>query len=512
MTIPLTYPGVRVVEVPSTVRTIVGVPTSITAFIGRARRGPIDLPQTVNSFAEFTRIFGDVWTESALAQHVADFFRQGGGAAVVVRVHRAKAGDTTKLVFGSATGTLTLEAASPGTWGTRLSATLDRVTRDNADAKLYRLTLADTAPNGRTEVYDNVSIDPTSPNRLNLVLEQRSTLMRVSGNLPTTAVIGPAEVVTKTWGAAADGGTDGDPVTDAEYVGGTLASQKKGIYALDRTDDVNLIVVPPYAVGDIGAQVRTDVLAYARTRRAIFVMDPPMGWTDVAKAVEGKVGAADFPVDENAAVYFPRVRQPDPTADGLITTVAASGSVAGVIASTDAQRGVWKAPAGLDARFLGVDSLDLPLTDEEIGRLNPVGVNCLRAAPGVGPVVWGARTRVGADRLSSQWKYLPIRRTALYIEESLYRGLTWAVFEPNDEPLWSQIRLNVGAFMNGLFRQGAFQGTAARDAYFVKCDKDTTTQADRDLGVVNIDVGFAPLKPAEFVVLRLQQMAGQITT
>ena len=136
-------------------------------------------------------------------------------------------------------------------------------------------------------------------------------------------------------------------------------------------------------------------------------------------------------------------------------------------------------------------------------------VNCLRAFPTIGRVVWGARTWAGADALASQWKYIPVRRLALYIEETLYRGTQWVVFEPNDTPLWAQIRLNIGAFMHGLFRQGAFQGSRPQDAYLVKCDSETTTQADIDAGVVNIIVGFAPLKPAEFVIIKLQQLAGQ---
>ncbi len=151
----------------------------------------------------------------------------------------------------------------------------------------------------------------------------------------------------------------------------------------------------------------------------------------------------------------------------------------------------------------------VPLTDLEIGRLNPLGVNCLRATPDVGHTVWGARTREGSDRLASEWKYLPVRRTALFLEESLYRGTQWVVFEPNDAPLWAQIRLNVGAFMSTLFRQGAFAGTTPRKAFFVKCDAETTTPDDVRLGVVNIVVGFAPLYPAEFVVIQLRQVAGQ---
>jgi phage tail sheath protein FI len=170
---------------------------------------------------------------------------------------------------------------------------------------------------------------------------------------------------------------------------------------------------------------------------------------------------------------------------------------------------VWKAPAGTDAGLSGVQALKAKLTDGQNGLVNPLGVNALRTFLGPGTVVWGSRTLAGADSLASEWKYIPVRRTALFLEESLYRGTQWVVFEPNDEPLWAQIRLNVGAFMNQLFRQGAFAGTTPREAYFVKCDSETTTQDDVNLGIVNIAVGFAPLKPAEFVVIRIQQLAGQ---
>jgi phage tail sheath protein FI len=180
------------------------------------------------------------------------------------------------------------------------------------------------------------------------------------------------------------------------------------------------------------------------------------------------------------------------------------------MARTDATRGVWKAPAGIDASLTGVLGLSDALTDKENGVINKLGINALRTFPIFGNVVWGARTMRGADQAADEYKYVPVRRTALFLEESLYRGLKWVVFEPNDEPLWAQIRLNVGAFMQSLFRLGAFQGTTPNEAYFVKCDKETTTQDDRNKGIVNIVVGFAPLKPAEFVVVKLQQLAGQL--
>jgi phage tail sheath protein FI len=160
--------------------------------------------------------------------------------------------------------------------------------------------------------------------------------------------------------------------------------------------------------------------------------------------------------------------------------------------------------------LVSAPALSVVLTDAENGELNRLGINCLREFPAVGRVIWGARTLRGADQFADEYKYVPVRRTALYIEESLYRGTQWVVFEPNGEPLWAQIRLNVGAFMNDLFHRGAFQGTTPHDAYFVKCDKETTTQDDIGRGIVNIVVGFAPLKPGEFVIIQLQQIAGQI--
>jgi hypothetical protein len=260
-------------------------------------------------------------------------------------------------------------------------------------------------------------------------------------------------------------------------------------------------------------------LTYCHDRRAMLIVDSPAAWSadgNVLAASEAKKHLPDLGLTgenaRNAALYFPRVRESDPLRDGQLDTFVPCGIVAGIMARTDTTRGVWKAPAGLDATLSGVQALDVNLNDGENGLLNPLGINCLRFFPVAGRVVWGSRTLRGADQLADEYKYVPVRRTALFLEESLYRGLQWVVFEPNDEPLWAQIRLNVGAFMQSLFRQGAFQGTTPRDAYFVKCDNETTTQTDINLGIVNIIVGFAPLKPAEFVVIKLQQMAGQIPT
>jgi phage tail sheath protein FI len=281
------------------------------------------------------------------------------------------------------------------------------------------------------------------------------------------------------------------------------------MYALEDVDSFNLLCIPPDVRSqDTPATVWTTALQYCVTRRAMLIVDPPNVWLSKTPDPSdlGLYGAAA----RNAAVYFPRVVEADPLRGGQSDSFVPCGIIAGVMASTDADRGVWKAPAGIDASLTGVLALAVKVTDGQNGLINPKGINCLRVLPASGPVVWGARTLRGSDQLADDYKYVPVRRTALYIEESLYQGTQWAVFEPNAEPLWSQIRLNVGSFMQGLFRQGAFAGQTPTDAYFVKCDKDTTTPDDVNNGVVNILVGFAPLKPAEFVIIQLQQMAGQV--
>jgi Bacteriophage tail sheath protein len=260
------------------------------------------------------------------------------------------------------------------------------------------------------------------------------------------------------------------------------------------------------------AQVAASATAYAAGRRAIYIYDVPNAETprDEIPEIEAYLDENGTLRHQNVATYFPRPMIADPLNEFRLRAVPASGTIAGLYARIDAERGVWKAPAGLEAVLRGVQRLEYVMTDAENGVLNPLGINCLRRFPIAGNVCWGARTLVGADLLASEWKYVPVRRLALFLEESLYRGTQFAVFEPNDEPLWSQIRLNVGAFMQSLFLQGAFQGQTPRQAYLVKCDSETTTQDDINHGIVNILVGFAPLKPAEFVIIKIQQMAGQV--
>jgi len=347
--------------------------------------------------------------------------------------------------------------------------------------------------------------DPSS--RVTFAGAHADTLMLSAGGGATENVSSYALGVGVAGQAQADpvAGADGTLPTTVNLRGSRLA--KSGFYALEGVDIFNLVCIP--GVSDPG--LLAEVIAFCDERRAFAIIDLPAAVDTLDEARNWMSTNASLR-HKNAAAYFPRFVAADPLQNFRQRQFPASGAVAGIYARTDTERGVWKAPAGTDAVVRGAQKLAITLSDPENGALNPLGLNSLRTFTVFGTVVWGARTLVGADQLASEWKYVPIRRLALFIEESLYRGTKWVVFEGNDEPLWAQIRLNVGAFMQTLFRQGAFQGTSPRDAYFVKCDKETTTQNDIDRGVVNILVGFAPLKPAEFVVLRIQQIAGQIET
>jgi hypothetical protein len=565
----LTYPGVYIEEISSGVRTITGVATSITAFIGRTLRGPVDNAVTINSFADFERIFGGLWAESYLGFAVRDFYLNGGSQAIIVRLFQPRPVENgpypnrAKIKFGTL---FSLEAANEGEWGNNLRASIDIDVLDDVatrmgliGADLFNLTVTDIAT-GKIERHSNLSFK-SSPRRIDKVLETESQMVRWIGkevptipdnktaitamdddinatekllstakkelaeetkkDKPDDAVIAKANAAIKKLSdeinaaKKANFASNGQFLENGSFKPLNAEKEKKGLYALEQVALFNLLCIPPYSDSDVDPGLISEAAAYCEKRRAMLLVDPPKNWTDKEKA-KGDGSTTGVAVigtnSKNAAIFFPRLVQNNPLHDNQKEDFVPSGAVAGVFARTDTQRGVWKAPAGLDATLVGVLGLKVNLTDPENGELNQLGINCLRSMPAVGNVIWGSRTLQGDDRMASEWKYIPVRRTALFIEESLYRGTQWVVFEPNDEPLWAQIRLNIGAFMHNLFRQGAFQGSTPKEAYFVKCDKETTTQSDINLGIVNIIVGFAPLKPAEFVVIKLQQMAGQIQT
>ena len=516
----LSCPDVYIGELPSGARTITGVPTSITAFVGRAWRGAVDEPIKVNSYDDYERTFGGLWRESPMSYAVQQFFANGGSLALVVRVTVRTGGNAATAASFSLTGGAEFKAANVGSWGMNLEVTVDDNTKDRSDAKLFNLTVFDNPKtiddsakrggSGACESFLSLSVDPNSPRFVTTILEQQSSLLRVDTGL------GASAPDNQTTSATAGSGTDGNPIGTAEVVDDPNHADKTGMYALKKADIFNLLCIPPYTftTSDNGVGTTWRAAAnFCKERRALLIIDAPADWTiDSGSANYPLKRIGDYSVIERAysAIYFPRLRLPDPLQDGNLDDFAPCGVIAGIMSRTDAERGVWKAPAGIEAGLRGVLGLSIngapgSLTDKENGDLNPLGINCFRSFPTIGNVVWGARTLEGHDSLASEWKYVPVRRLALHIEESLHRGTQWVVFEPNDEPLWAKIRLNVGAYMNSLFRQGAFQGTTPKEAYFVKCDAETTTQDDLNKGTVNIEVGFAPLKRTEFVVIRIQQ-------
>jgi hypothetical protein len=532
-------PGVYLQEVPSGVHTITGVPTSITAFLGRTLWGPVNEAITVSSFDAFQSQFGGLMADSPMTYTVQDFFLNGGSTAVVIRLFAGDpvAGTAPIPAAAPAAGappgaaaaavTLNLVAASPGAWGKQLSYSTDRNGCDSASVlkryttdtwapkagELFNLTLTRTLSSGKTqsETYSCVSVKEEAGGQfIGQVLEQ-SSFARYAG--PPLPVVGNAP--------AAPAGADSATLTNDEY--------DAGLKALKKVDVFNLLCLPPDRHdGDVITYAVQQGLLACAAAKATLLVDPPVAkdatnpdkkpWTDPAyvNTLDGEAFAHDLGIsvgDEAsrfAAIYYPRVLRADPFLGGNPRKLyPACGAIAGIIARTDATRGVWKAPAGFQAGISGIQGLADKVDDYTTGVLNSIGVNCLRSFPATGPVVWGARTARGSDILSDDYKYLPVRRLADYIESTLVRQTAWAVFEPNDEPLWSQLRLSIGSFMADLFRQGAFQGSSRDKAYYVQCDATTTTQSDIDMGIVNVQIGFAPLKPAEFVVLYLQQIAGQ---
>ena len=301
------------------------------------------------------------------------------------------------------------------------------------------------------------------------------------------------------------GGSDGSMPQDADY--------RRAFDEIDRKVDLFNILCLPKSAEDTGTPTLLSTQwaaasVFALQKRAFLIVDPdPRGLATPDDVVTHVNSLRRGVVKDHSAVYWPLVTI---SANGVRKTIASCGSMAGVYARTDANRGVWKAAAGLEADLRGVLAVGTPLSDQQNGVLNPKAINAIRSFNG-SINIWGARTNDGFDGTANpDFRYVPVRRFTLFIAESLYRGLQWAVFEPNDEPLWAQMRTSIGSFMNNLFRRGAFAGRTASDAYFVKVDSETTTQNDINLGIVNALVGFAPLKPAEFIVITLQQKAGQV--
>jgi uncharacterized protein len=511
MPVTVSYPGVYIEEIPSAVRTITGVATSIAAFVGWAPQGPVGDAQLVLSWPDFSRQFGGLDTRSYLGYAVYHFFANGGQKAYIIRM----VGTGNAPASVTLSNVLTLTAQSPGIWGNSYGI----VIKNLATAGRFRLQVANLppapAPPVVVESFENLSMLSSDSRYVQNVIKNLSSFIdaQVVGNATTP----PSDIATPT---PLTGGQDGavlQPRSSSTAAAGNFETavvpgSGVGVDLLLHVDLFNLLCVP----GEADPPTLALLEGFCHDHRAVLIADcfSDDNFTSLGAGSAPGPSSAITSGDNaaNAAFYFPWIAAPDPLQSNLPNNFPPCGFVAGIYSRTDGNRGVWKAPAGTEAGLTGVNGVAVPLNDTENGVLNPVAVNCIRNFNVYGTVVWGARTLQGNDQIGSQWKYVPVRRMALFIEESLFRALKWVVFEPNDEPLWSEIRLNVGAFMHNLFRQGAFQGQTPQDAYFVKCDKETTTQNDINLGIVNIVVGFAPLKPAEFVVIQIQQMAGQIAT
>jgi hypothetical protein len=417
----------------------------------------------------------------------------------------------------AAGGSLTLFATSPGAWGNSIQVSIAMQPPPNSNR--FSLLVQQMNSKGQLQTlqsFANLSVNPTDPQYVATVIDNDCnyvTFINPSTNAPVAPTAAPSSTSAP---IALSGGADGEiliPASDQNFET-ALNETGFGVSLLDSVDIFNLLCVP----GETDVPTITDLQSYCYTHRAFLIVDAPQLATVSNfqnSALNGPYGtstagnlAITGPYTSSSAYYYPWILAPDPAFGNRPALFPPCGCVAGIYASTDVTRGVWKAPAGINASFSQVLGLQVNLTDQQNGLLNPMAVNCLRQLT-YGQVVWGSRTMAGADIMGSQWKYVPIRRLALFLESSLYDGTQWVVFEPNDETLWGQIRLSVGTFLQGLFLQGAFAGTTPQQAYFVKCDAENNPDSSVAQGIVNILVGFAPLYPAEFVLIQIQQIVNQ---
>ncbi|MER5771923.1 phage tail sheath family protein [Streptomyces sp. NPDC001985] len=496
-------PGVYVEEVQSGARPIEGVGTAVAAFVGFSGTGPFHQPTLVTNWDQYVQTFGTFTADTCLASAVHGYFANGGGAAYVVRVGGPAQGEeresAPEAVPPVAIGGF-LVSARPGARGD-LSVEIADAEGENPPEDRFRLLVRQSGK--VVESYDvstrkNVKgyvVTQTRESRLIEVTEQpgaaQSRPDRQSLTLAPAAPAPGTGVVTR--------------LDAAEYVGDTAA--RTGFAGLEAIDEVTMVAVPDlmsaHRRGDIDAEgVKTVQLAVIshceQMGDRVAILDTPPGLS-AQRARTWRNDDAGFD-SRYATVYYPWLKVFDP-ATGRNTLVPPSGHVAGVWARSDSERGVHKAPANEVIR--GAVDLEIRLSKGEQDLLNPIGVNCVRAFPGRGIRIWGART------LSSDpaWRYLNVRRLFNYLEESILLGTQWVVFEPNDDRLWSSIRRNVTAFLIEEWRRGALFGRTAEEAFYVKCDRDNNPQESIDLGRVVCEIGVAPVKPAEFVVFRLAQFS-----
>lgn len=517
-----TYPGIYIEELPSDARTITAAPTSIAVFVGYThpfKTRNFGQAVRIGNFTDYEREFGGLYTSAIVDNHVAytvnQFFLNGGADAYVVGLeprYRDGAGAVVgggTLARPSATiGGIVFSAREP-TDRIAMSVTVNNL-RPSPGSAVNDMADIIVAYGTRVETLRGVSISTAAANAANFIEERIGTLADPVSTLITVAPVGANYGATFT-AATQTSLTAAPPVgfvttfSTADFVGAFAQDS-----SLDKVAVFNLLLTPGVADNSVWSYA----LAFAERKLAFVILDPPANAAaDASSAPLPTIDTflAAIPKSANGALYFPYLKAQDPLTGAEIEQPP-SGYVAGIYARTDLNRGVWKAPAGLETTLRNTTALVERgrMNDFRHGILNPQGVNVLRAFEGVGTVVFGARTLVTENPAFQQWRYVPVRRMALFIEQTLYRNLGWVVFEPNDEPLWVAIRTSIENFMLGLFNQGAFQGRTPSQAFLVKCDSSTTTQTDIDNGIVNILVGFRPLKPAEFVIIKIAQLTGQV--
>lgn len=527
-----TFPGIYVEELKASTHTITAAPTSNTVFVGYTHpyktTRAIGSAESISNFTEFQAAYGGVFHSdhipTELPYAVQQFFMNGGAEAYIVPL-APKVPGSPAMLFSENPPTATIE---PITFtgrelvdtNTPLEVLVKNIRNDPngpPDTKnMFDLVI--TYGSIATETFRGLSLRSTSPDFLEKRLNGRSSLVTVAPSTPPDYAAftfvsdqGPTALAyPSAFEAALSSATttyDFNDYKDQIAVADT---------PIDKIDVINLLVLP----GATENQLMTIAIAFVERKRAFLIMDAPSNV--VADDISDPSGTtidsyinsvAGPPRTDHGALYFPWLSSTDPLA-GTPMRLPPSGYVAGIFARTDYDRGVWKAPAGLETVLLNTTGVvpDGKLTDARAGLLNLQDVNALRTFKGVGTVVFGARTYIPKGGAFDQWRYVPVRRMALFLEQTLVRNLGWVIFEPNDEPLWLSIRTSIEAFMLSLFRQGAFQGSTPDQAFQVKCDSTTTTQTDIDNGIVNILVAFAPLKPAEFVVIQIAQLAGQAQT
>lgn len=529
MAVPTSYPGVYIQELPSLVHSIQPAPTSIAVFVGYTH--PLQTKQYLTavplfSFADYQTNFGGFfsspWQPDYVGDAVFQFFQNGGSMCYVVGLQALEYYDYTKTTPGqgpvapasvtvaSGAASLTFTARQPAGIPATASASAVGIPMQVAISNLQKTNVDDDTADivvsyGTTvETYRKVQIGNVTT-RL-----QNSSLVSVT---PSST----APTAYPTTGSPFSLGYGASPPQAGWTVlsPGDFAQIFADYASLDKVPIFNLLATP--GISDLS--VTSEAIAYCERKRAFYIMDTPSPETanwDANSIVNTLAGGSALspspPVSINAAVYYPWLQTADPVT-GQPATAPPSGFVAGIYGQEDSARGVWKSPAGIETALLGTAGVDPKgvMTDPQQGILNENAINCLRQFPGVGTVVFGARTTAGADANTAQqqWRYVAVRRMALFLEQTLHASLTWAVFQPNATPLWNALTQEVSAFMLGLFRQGAFAGTKPSEAFLVQCDSTTTTPADVANGIVNILVGFAPLVPAEFVIVKIAQLAGQ---